>query len=449
LTTFAVGTDPVDVAIDPGTNTAVIVNQGSNNVSIVSLSNMRSPQVLQVSRQVSAPDLWATPDVTVNSTITLSSALTTPATYSDQTLTIVGKGFTGSTVARLDGDSTNVQVLSVSDRVMEVKVLEARLQLGGPRRYALDVANGGTISNVASFTVIQAVDLIGGTNCSAAPQGVAIDSSRNLAVVSNAGCNSVAIIDLATGTGSTVSVGTNPQGVAMHVQSGLAVVANQGSSNASIVDVVNKTAVSVSTDPEPMGVAIDQGSGRAVVTASKANVIDLFTVTGSDHTFTQLPVQQRPVAVAIDPTRHLAAVANTSSNTVSLVDLTQATATEHIAASGLPAGIAFDPDTSAFLTAASLSNRVLVLDPVSRSTFPLRVGINPTSIAYNFASSTLVTTNSSSQTMSVVDFIEGRVRAVLRVRPSGQFAVDIHPFTNLAVIADSAGNRVLLRPLPH
>ena len=77
------------------------------------------------------------------------------------------------------------------------------------------------------------------------------------------------------------------------------------------------------------------------------------------------------------------------------------------------------------------------------------MGINPTSVAYNFASGTLVTTNSSSQTMSVMDFVSQRVRAVLSFKPSGRFAVDIHPFTNLAVIADSADNKVILRPLPR
>ena len=92
---------------------------------------------------------------------------------------------------------------------------------------------------------------------------------------------------------------------------------------------------------------------------------------------------------------------------------------------------------------------MLVLDPVSRTTTSLRIGINPTSVAYNFNSDTLVTTNSSSQTMSVVDFLSGRVRAVLSFKPSGRFAVDIHPFTNLAVIADSVDKRVILRPLPR
>lgn len=429
---------PVDVAIDPGTNMAVIVNQGSNNVSIFSLSAMRSPQVLQVS-----PDQ-----------VEIASTLTTPAVATDQTLTIIGKGFTSSSVARLDGDSTDVQILSVSDRVMTVNVLAARLQAGGPRRYALDVVEGGTTSNAASFTVIQSVDVR--TGCTTpAPQGVAIFSRRNWAVVSNSGCNSVAIIDLATGLGKTLLVGTNPQGVAVHTQSGLAVVANQGSNNASIVNLsgVNLSdstvGPTVSTNPEPLGVAIDQGLGRAIVTASAANVIDLFTVTGSQHPVTSLAVQGRPVAVAVDPDRHLVAVANTTSNTVSLVDLTGTVATEHIAANGLPAGIAFDPVSTTFLTAASLLNQVLILDPVTRTTSFLRVGINPTSIAYNFASSTLVTTNSGSQTMTVVDFLDRRVRAVLGIRPSSQFAVDIHPFSNLAVIADSAGHRVVLWPLPR
>jgi YVTN family beta-propeller protein len=245
-------------------------------------------------------------------------------------------------------------------------------------------------------------------------------------------------------------VGTNPQGVAVDLRTGLAVVANQGSNNASIVSLSGNTVVAtVSTDPGPTGVAIDPGLGLAVVTASNANLVNMFAVSTSPGAVTSFAVEQRPVAIAVDPIRHFAAVANATSNSVSLVDLTGSAATEHIAASGLPAGVAFDPVSATFLVAASLNNRVLVLDPTSRSTTPLRVGINPTSIAYNFAASTLVTTNSSSQTMTVVDFLEGRVRAVLSVRPSSQFAVDIHPFSNLAVIADSAGNRVFLWPLPR
>jgi len=91
---------------------------------------------------------------------------------------------------------------------------------------------------------------------------------------------------------------------------------------------------------------------------------------------------------------------------------------------------------------------MLLLDPISRTTTATRIGINPTSIAYNFETGTVVTTNAASQTMTVFDFLSGRVRQAFSMRASGRFAVDIHPFTNIAVIADSVGNRVLLRPLP-
>jgi serine/threonine-protein kinase len=237
----------------------------------------------------------------------------------------------------------------------------------------------------------------------------------------------------------------------------LAVVADQASNDAQLVDVVGNTVVATVpfSDPGPTGVAIDEGLGLAVVTALNANTVDTFTISSTPGTPTSIAVQQRPEAVAVDPVAHSAAVANTVSNTVSLVDLVGNAVTNQVAAGGLPAGIAFDPVSSSFLVTASLLNEVLVLNPVSQTTIGLRVGINPTSIAYNFVSGTLVTTNGTSQTMSVMDFLSGTVRAVLSFRPSGRFAVAIHPFTNLAVITDSANtngvpdNKVYLRPLPR
>ena len=440
---------PVDVAIDPGANQTVIVNSPlasppiTGTVSIFSLGSIRTPQILQVSRQDTATPASPISPQPQPPEITVNSTLTTAATANPQTLTIIGSGFiNGTSVARLDG--TNLATTFVNSRELTALVPAAMLT-AGPRLYALEVANGGgTPSNAATFTVTQSIDV----GCS--PLGVAIDSALNKAVVTNPSCSSVAVIDLAAGTGQTVLVGTTPQGVAVHLGTGLAVVANQGSNNASLVDIAGGTVVAtVATDPAPTGVAVDEGLGVAVVTASNANVVDAFTIGTTPGTPTAIGVQQRPVAVAVDPVRHVAAVANTNSSTVSLVDLTTNTATDLIAANGLPAGIAFDPVSSDFLVAASLLNQVLVLDPVSRSTTALRVGINPTSIAYNFNTGTVVTTNGSSQTMSVMDFFTGAVRAVLSFRPSGRFAVDINPFTNIAVITDSADNKVILRPLPR
>jgi len=93
------------------------------------------------------------------------------------------------------------------------------------------------------------------------------------------------------------------------------------------------------------------------------------------------------------------------------------------------------------------------------------MGINPTAIAYNYLTSTLVSTNSASQTVSVADLPGQKIRALLTFPPvvSGnsnlaislaiagtlQYALDIQPFTNVAVIADTPNGRVLFIPLPH
>ena len=109
----------------------------------------------------------------------------------------------------------------------------------------------------------------------------------------------------------------------------------------------------------------------------------------------------------------------------------------------------FDPVTGFFLVGSSLANTFLVVNPDTQQILPVRVGINPTSMAYNFQSSTLVTVNTASNTVSVMDFLDLRVRAILGLTGSQQFSVDIHARTNLAVIADENNNRVLLVPLPR
>ncbi|PYU01489.1 MAG: hypothetical protein DMG34_18070 [Acidobacteria bacterium] len=77
------------------------------------------------------------------------------------------------------------------------------------------------------------------------------------------------------------------------------------------------------------------------------------------------------------------------------------------------------------------------------------MGINPTSIDYNYRSSTLVTANTSSQTLSVMDFLTKSIKAIIPLPVSQQFAVAIDPMTNRAFIVDQNNNRVIVVPLPR
>jgi hypothetical protein len=121
--------------------------------------------------------------------------------------------------------------------------------------------------------------------------------------------------------------------------------------------------------------------------------------------------------------------------------------------------------TGCFIAASSTGNSVSVIDPISSIQTTFRIGINPTAIAYNFLTSTLVSTNTASHTVTVADFLGQKIRAVLTLPPTSsansnlalslafagalQYALDIHPLTNIAVIADTANGRVLIVPLPR
>jgi DNA-binding beta-propeller fold protein YncE len=79
----------------------------------------------------------------------------------------------------------------------------------------------------------------------------------------------------------------------------------------------------------------------------------------------------------------------------------------------------------------------------------IRVGINPTSIAYNLQTGTILTVNTISNTISFIDSQTFKTRGTFGIGGSPQFAAAIHPRTNMVVIADQANNRVILYPSPR
>jgi YVTN family beta-propeller protein len=437
LATIPVGTDPRAVAIDPGTNVAVVANEGSNNVSILSLGPIRPLHVLQIG-----------PAATLTSS-------------SDLTVSVIGSGFTAASQVRLD--ETPVATTFVSTRRLTATVPAALL--AAPRRFALDVVDAAGPSNVMDFVVVQVVAV--GT----APRAVAYDVERNVTLVANAGSNNVSVVDNTTGTVSTtISVGTNPQGVAVMPRIGRAVVTNRGSNDASVIDLAGSTVVDTAlVGSEPIGVAINQDTGFAAVANSASNNFSSFSVISPGEVSTASS-DTRPVAVAVDPIRNYAAVTHTSSNTVVVYNLADNAMVTRITGFQIPTGVTFDPISEHFIAVSSLSNNLGVINPETSQATPVRVGINPTGVAYNFNSGTLITVNTASRTATIMDFLDRRVRAMLdldvgvtipletcRVNPADSnsvtqlcsFAVDVDVLRNLALVVDEGHNRLLLIPLPR
>jgi DNA-binding beta-propeller fold protein YncE len=198
---------------------------------------------------------------------------------------------------------------------------------------------------------------------------------------------------------------------------------------------------------------------------SAINLTPLLATPVGTVTTTTVAVNQNPIAVAIDPdrgtsNRGLAVVTSLILNGASspfggldVVDIGTSPPVKNSTSSlvgiqATPTGVVFDPANTIFYATSSQGNVITAFNPDTSQTTSIKVGINPTALAYNFRTSTILTVNALSNTISIVDSQTFKTRATLGIGGSSQFAAAIHPLTNLAVITDQANNRVLLLPLP-
>ena len=458
---------PQAVAVDPILNEALVVNSTQGTVSIVSLGGTINPMQI----------------VETNPATTFTSA-------ANITLTVTGNFQAGTNVVRLDQQPLVTTPASCAAACRQLTAAVPASMLGSARRFAVDVQNStaNSVSNIEDFTVVQAIP-VGST-----PVGVAVDVDRDLAVVTNSGDGTASLVSLAAPgpdspgslgpvgqlSYSPVQVGSSPYGVAAASRLGVAVVANNGSNNATAIDETGAntpfTIALCATCVGPDGVAIDPDANSALITNTNPSNTQtagtLCTVALSPLAASgacNVQVDQDPVAAAIDPYLDYAAVATASTaSTVDIIDL--ATQSKIGAITGTlqnPSGVVFDPVNQVFLTADSLQNSISIIDPNTFLPTSVAVGFAPTSLDYNYQTSTLVTVNGPSRTMSVIAYvcppsasapscIGPQVRSVLALGGSqgsaavlGPNAVAIDTKFNLAAVVDPDNNRLLLVPLPR
>jgi DNA-binding beta-propeller fold protein YncE len=506
-------TIPGAIAVDSVNNLVLTLNSGSGTITGFKLGTIKSVHIQTV--QTAPIDAG---NASISTPASLSPAVkitlgTAPTAVSG--VKILGTGFDSGSQVLLDGtpfaSSTLGNFSFVSSKEIDVTIPVSVLN-AGPRHYALSVTNSsGVTSNVSDFTVLEEIPLApcnvtaaAPNGTAAAPGGVAIDEVNNLAVVTNtgSGCNQVSVFSLNPAnifnqTVKTIATGATPTAVAVlpsltyHGQpagtSGVAVVTNNGSNTVSLLDLLNATPVlDNSTPPKPIvvnvgtapsGVAIDPQTNLAVIANTSSNTvstIDLTPLTANPIGTlapSSVAVDQNPIAVAIDPDRGtngrgLAVVTCQSTGSTSTfaslvgVDIGSTTPVRSTSAStsfltSTPTGIVFDPSAvtnstnpGLFYAVSTQGNVITAFNPDTSQTQSIKVGISPNAIAFNFQTGTILTVNSLSNTISIVDSQTFSTKATLGIGGTSNFAAAIQTFTNLAVIADQANNRVLLFPLP-
>jgi DNA-binding beta-propeller fold protein YncE len=469
---------PEAVAIDAVTDTAYVVNSGNNTVSVVPLSSS-APNPLQIVESDPAITYVQSPNAGL-------------------TLSVVGAGFTGASRVVLDG--TPVPTTLVNSR--EITAAVPASMLGSARGFVVYVQNSPSVlSNITHLNVIQPIT-VGNS-----PVGVAIDNARDQAVVTNSGSDDVSIVNLITGqvvtpqSSSSFLTGSSPFGVAVLPRLGLALVVNNGSNNATILDEAGLngafappvTVPLCGTCTLPTGATINPDTAIALFTLQQTdpngNLGELGQVSIAGATPAAVPgasilqIDQTPLGLAVDPSLNgdptqavtvVATAASTNQTTgagTSALDFVQSNSSaisNRVNNLLLPTDVIFDPVNQVFLATDSTINNIYIVDSTASVLATLAASINPTSLDYNYNTSALVTANSATNTISVIDYVcppsggaacpVPHVQSVLApgsrtisssAVPVGVKAVGVDLRLNLIVEVDEANNRILLVPLEH
>jgi DNA-binding beta-propeller fold protein YncE len=435
ITTIALGTDPIGVALDPATNMALVVDDVDATVSVVNLGDTRSlhgePQIFQM-----------TP------TFSLTSSSAVP-------MLITGAGFTAASQIRLN--ETAIPTTFVSSRVLTANIPPAFLTSPyAPVRIVVDVQNSPTLfSNVVNLLVALPVP-VGNS-----PQGVAIDQDMDRALVANSGDGTVSVINISPTSPtfgmvtSTLTVGSTPLAVGVVSRNGMAVATNSGSSTASIIDLnTNPYTVpaTVSLGSDPTGIGISESLGAAIVTNTDSNSVSQFTLTDTTTTVpSSLGVDTGPVGAGVAPDLNYAVTAESTANDATILNISSGTPSvlNHVNNLSAASGVEYDPVNQVFLIQTSGANTIVAVNPTTLLQTSIRTGVNPTSLAYNFQDGALLTLNSGSSTFSVIDLPALQVRDVMPFAGGTVYAMAIHRRLEFVLISDPANNRVLLLPLPR
>jgi DNA-binding beta-propeller fold protein YncE len=209
----------------------------------------------------------------------------------------------------------------------------------------------------------------------------------------------------------------------------------------------------------PTAVTINPDTATVYATDYSSNDVSFFALgglpSGTAPAVSGIAVDQQPIAVAIDFVDNIAAVTaapppqDSPTNTVDILNLATNGFVTRLTGFQDPSGAVYDPASSQFLVTDSLNNNVVYIDPLTYIETRVRVGIDPSAIANNFQTSTYLTLNAASNTISVVDAIHQKVQLMLPIQGAPQFSMDVDPKLDLVVVVDQINNRVLLVPIPR
>ncbi|MFZ0922929.1 MAG: hypothetical protein WA020_07690 [Candidatus Acidiferrales bacterium] len=331
---IAVGTQPIAVGIDSALGIAVVVDEGSGSGGAVSLLNLDTNAALGTLPVGNVPTSVGVDDILHLAAVVNSS---------DNTLSVVNLQTQGVSTVSLPANPTGTTP-APSPYAVGVNPLTHRAII------AYSSSNIATIFDL-STSPPSLICTLGGSdptmpnNCATVANSntrpvstgptpsIAVEPQLNWAVVTPGGSGSVSIVDLgASATANQVArapntiatfvdISTSVRGVAIDTETEEALLVDPNSLSMTVFSVLDQTVNTLSASQGFVAAAVNPLTDVGVAVngpGGTASVIDLRALRQIGHS---IPVGTSPQAVAIDPGKNVAVIANTGSNTVSILPL--------------------------------------------------------------------------------------------------------------------------------
>jgi YVTN family beta-propeller protein/predicted outer membrane repeat protein len=180
-------------------------------------------------------------------------------------------------------------------------------------------------------------------------------------------------------------------------------------------------------------------TGQVYVANSTGNTVSV--IDGPTNTVTAtVTVGDSPQAVAVNPVTGQVYVANAGDTTMSVIDGATNTVTATVTVGESPQAVAVNAVTGQVYVANINSNNVSVIDVATNTVTTVPVGSGPTAVAVNAVTGQVYVANEGSNNVSVID---GATNAVTTVTVgSGPFAVAVNAVTGKVYVANLLGGTV-------
>ena len=432
------------LAIDPKTNMIYVANTGSNTISVIQDDASNNFLVFLKRLLLIKTNLHIVKSIPVGNqpkAIAIDPASNTNKIYVANT--------NSNSVSVIDGDSVKSIPVGNQPNALAINPTTNKIYVANTGSDNVSVIDGFTSKVIKSITVGKA------------PFAISIDEKTKKVYVVNRDSNTLSIIDGYGNTNNvlcTIPVGKAPIDIAVdniaiynnpENNRSYIYVANAGSETVSMIDgKTNNVIRTIPLEVSPRSISIDRQSDMLYINSldlSFGGILEVRNNFVPDYP-KYVQVGNDPQHLAINPTTNKIYVANTGSDSVSVIDGKTKNVTSVIEVKGKqPIGIAVNPTTNKIYVANTGSDSVSVIKDDGSNLHNitnLKVGIKPNAIAVNPTTNKIYVANTGSDSVSVIkdDGSNIAIRNVLVGKNLSNLV--INPTTNKIYVANTNANSV-------